>query len=93
MEAKMIYQIVCGELDTDKVILPEGIQIENEFEDGGKCDQLYNQVYESESYLFKKAGAAEKNEVEKIISCMNSIAEILAITMYRYGECAGKVKQ
>ncbi len=83
MLKEIIYQIMNGEIEN--IMLPEGIEVVDEFCEGRECEKLYDRVYAAKLNLSKRLGVDEDRDVEEIISCMGSISRILALKMYEYG--------
>lgn len=89
MQGELIYQIMNGEIDRDEVVLPDGVEVMDEFCDGRECGRLYDRVYKAKLRLGKRLGIDEDSDVEEIINCMSSISRILAVKMF---ECGMKMK-
>lgn len=82
---QLIYELMIGLYDLEKVQFPESKLVENEYEDGKPCSELYSRVYDANVRLCERLGVEEDEDVETIINCMNDIAHILAMKMYDYG--------
>ena len=82
---QLIYELMNGYYDKDKVEFLESQIVEDEFEEGRPCADLYKQVYEANRRLCERLGVEEDKDVEMIINCMNEISRILAMKMYDYG--------
>ncbi len=85
MHKEMIYQIMNGNIDLEKISLPKDMIIEDEFKDDKPCGQLYDKVYKAKIRLLHRLGVNEDSDIEEIIDSMNEISEILALKMYEYG--------
>lgn len=84
MQKEIIYQIMNGDMDLDRISLVGDVDIENEFSENRECEQLYNEVYNAKLRLVEKIGEEEDTDIEQIINCMSRISRILAFKMYDY---------
>lgn len=84
MQKEMIYQIMNGDMDLDRISLVGDLDIENEFSENRECKQLYGEVYNAKLRLAEKIGEDEDADIEHIINCMSKISRILAFKMYDY---------
>lgn len=64
MEKELLYPVVCGEIDTDRLVISVNMQIENAFSDGSKCDRLCAEAYQAEFYFAEKR---ERNRIKILI--------------------------
>lgn len=85
MQAELIYQILNGEIEQNEVLLPDGVEVADEFSEDRECGRLYERVYKAKLRLGKRLGMDEDSDVEEIINCMCSISRILADKMFGYG--------
>ena len=84
-QKQLIYDLMTGLYDRQKVEFPECRMVEDEFAAGKPCEELYRRVYEANVRLCERLGVSEDKDVEIIISCMNDISHILAMKMFDYG--------
>ena len=69
----------------------DGEQIENLFETGKPCDQLYESVYAAKVALMERLGEDDEDEqLECIIQDLLEIGRIQAYAMFRYGQKLGR---
>ena len=85
MNKEMIYDILNGYYESDDTIVYEGMDAENEFQEGRECAVLYEKVYQARLRLSQKLGRDEDPDVEAVVNGMNDIGRILAYRMYEYG--------
>lgn len=82
-----IYELMKGSINVDE-FPPKLVQhIENEFEEGKPCEQLYTKVYDAYTRLSARLGEpdSEDRDVEIIIDSLRMIGEHLCMKMYDYG--------
>lgn len=81
---QLIYNLMNGYYDLTKVNIPESRIVENEFDDGKPCSELYERVYEARERLCERLGVEEDPDVEAIVNNMEEISRILAMKMFDY---------
>lgn len=59
--------------------------IENLFEEGRRCDELWKEAFENMEKILDQLGVEECKELENIYSCMNEICKLVSIRMFDYG--------
>ena len=82
---QLIYELMIGAYDLEKVEFPESKIVEDEFEEGKPCSELYGHVCDANKRICERLGVQEDKDVEIIINCMDDICRILAMKMYDYG--------
>ena len=82
---QLIYELMTGLYDLEQVQFPESKLLENEYEDGKPCSELYGRVYDANVRLCERLGVEEDTDVNIIIDSMNEITRILVMKMYDYG--------
>lgn len=87
---KMVYDLMNGSLELDLCTAPEKELVVNEYADGGKCEQLYSEVFAANRRVCQKLGVDEDRDVEIIICNLLDIGEHLSMKMYDYGEYFSK---
>lgn len=87
---KMVYDLMNGSLELDLCSAPEKGLVINEYAAGGKCDQLYDEVYAANRRICQRLGVEEDRDVEIIIRNLLKIGEHLSMKMYDYGEYFSK---
>lgn len=87
---KMVYDLMNGSLELDLCTAPEKELVVNEYADGGKCEQLYGEVFAANRRVCQKLGVDEDRDVEIIICNLLNIGEHLSMKMYDYGEYFSK---
>lgn len=81
---QLIFDLMNGLYDLEKVDFPESRIVENEFAEGKPCEELYRRVYDARIRICERLGVSENLDVETIISCMEDISCILAMKMFDY---------
>lgn len=61
-------------------------EIEDLFEEGSFCSQLYGRVAEAEANILAKLGLEESRDLDEIYSCMSAICRHVSIRMFEYGQ-------
>jgi hypothetical protein len=56
MNKKTIYQVMNGEISLEAVVIPDELQLEDEFEEGKECCRLYDEIYEAKKRLLNRLG-------------------------------------
>lgn len=84
-QKQLIYDLMAGYYDLDRVQFPECKIVEDEFVEGKPCEELYRQVYEARVRLCERLGVDEDKDIQTIINCMDDISRILAMKMFDYG--------
>ena len=85
MRKEMIYDMMNGFIDLEKITEPLDMEVQNEFCNGRECEKILGKVYRAKSKLGKRLGNDEDDDVEQIINGMDEIAKILSFKMYEYG--------
>lgn len=80
-----IFDLMNGSLDLEKLSVPESEIVKNEFEEGGVCARLYQEIYDAKGHICKKLGVEEDSDVELIIRNLLEIGEYQSMKMYDYG--------
>lgn len=83
---KMVYDLMNGSLELDLCTAPEKELVVYEYADGGKCKQLYDEVFAANRRICQRLGVEEDGDVEIIIRNLLNIGEHLSMKMYDYGE-------
>ena len=77
----IIYDLLIG----TRIRQPDDPEVENLFEIGRECEQLYCQVYNANLSLCQRLGVEEDADVETIINALLRICELTGKRMYHYG--------
>lgn len=77
--AEWIYETMMGE---SEIPFPG---VEDEFEEGKKCERLYGEIFAANMNLCQRLGVEEDTDVETIINNFFSINRELCVRMYGYG--------
>lgn len=80
-----IFDLMNGSLDLENLSVPESEIVTNEFEEGGACAGLYQEIYDAKRRICKKLGVEEDSDVELIIRNLLEIGEHQSMKMYDYG--------
>ncbi len=80
-----IFDLMNGSLDLEELSVPESEIVKNEFEEGGICAGLYQDIYDAKKRICKKLGVEEDSDVELIIGNLLEIGERQSMKMYDYG--------
>lgn len=83
---KMVYDLMNGYLELDLCTAPEKELVVNEYAVGGKCEQLYDEVFAANRRVCQKLGVEEDSDVEMIICNLLNIGKHFSMKMYDYGE-------
>lgn len=79
--ADIVYDLLSG----TRIQQPGDPEIENLFEIGRECEQLYTQVYDANLHLCQRLGVEEDTDVETIINALLRIGKLTGKRMYYYG--------
>ena len=79
--ADLFYDRLIGESEGNESTLV----IENMFDRGEICSELYNDVYEANICLCDRLGVQEDADVELIINSLLRISRLLGRKMFQYG--------
>ena len=82
----VVYELMNGNFDLERFPMEESNYIENEFEAGSYCDQIYEELYKAKQRIYKRMGKVQDNDIELIILDMLQICRHLSMKMYDYGE-------
>ncbi len=83
---ELIYELMNGYLDLEKVPIEESRYIKDEFAEGEYCETKYREVCNANMRLCKRLGNYDEDEdVETIINCLLEIQEHLCMKMFDYG--------
>ena len=84
--AEMIYDRLLGHnlLETD------AYRVENLFEEGSRCDALYQDIYEANLRICHRLGVEEDRDVQTLIDSFWEITRLVGERMYRHGQQTGK---
>ena len=63
---QLIYELMTGLYDLEQVQFPESKLVENEYEDGKPCSELYSRVYDANVRLCERLGVEEDTDVNII---------------------------
>ena len=83
-----IYEALNGHLQEEVFI--GNRKVEDAFQEFGPCDILYRQIYIAKMRLNRKMHTVDDADVELIIQNMFSIAKILEMKMFDYGQQAAQ---
>lgn len=72
-----VFELMCGETDI------QSLGIQNEFENGSSCEQLYQELYGHIENLCKLQNT--ENSLERIQECHFQLLKILCYKMFDYG--------
>jgi len=64
--------------------------IEDLFEEGSVCLELWNEICKCEEKILKRLGEEECRELEEMFHCYNEICKIVSLRMFDYGEEKGQ---
>ncbi len=84
---KEIYDLVCGDLELEGILLPDGSTVTSEFEDGSFCAGAYEEMLRAYSRLCDRLGTEEwaDEDVETVITQLRRIQKYIALRMFDYG--------
>lgn len=84
--AEMVYDRLLGH----SLLSTDAYRVENLFEEGSRCDELYQQIYEANLRLCQRLGAEEDRDVQEIIDAFWEITRLVGEKMYHYGKLLEK---
>ena len=84
--AEMVYNRLLGH----NLMETEVYQVENLFEEGSRCDELYQEIYEANLRLCQRLGVEEDRDIQTIIDAFWEINRLVGEKMYRHGQLNGK---
>ena len=85
-QSQLVYEALIGLRSYSY----DGEQVENLFETGKPCDQLYESVYAAKVALMERLGEEDEDEqLEFMIQDLLEIGRIQAYAMFRYGQKFG----
>lgn len=83
----LIYDLMNGSLDLENFPVEESKYVENEYEEGKKCDELYFGMLDAYERICERLGkqGSEDYDIEIIINNLLDIGKHLSMKMYDYG--------
>ena len=84
--AEMVYDRLLGH----NLLTVDAHGVENLFEDGSRCDELYQEIYEANLRICQRLGVEEDRDVQEIIDAFWEITRLVGEKMYHYGKLSGK---
>ena len=84
--AEMIYNRLLGHT----LLEIQAYDVDDLFEEGGRCDGLYQEIYEANLRLCQRLGVEEDRDVQTIIDAFWEITKLVGEKMYHHGLLAGK---
>ena len=88
--SEQVYEAANGMFVAKEDYIVDGIEIENLFEEGKECMDLYGKAVEAKFRLNERLHASEDKDVEIIIDSMYEIVHKMSIKMFEYGVVFGK---
>lgn len=82
--ADSVYNAVNGDYISKEDYIIEGIEIENSFEMGSKCSNIYDNIYNAKQRLYKRLGTNDE-DVDIIMLQYSQLAREIALKMFEYG--------
>lgn len=86
---ELIYELASGYFTEEQNHVVDGVEIQDEFQEGSTCSQLYEEMTELKQKVCERLRVDEDQDLERIISCMDDIAKHIALKMYEYGALIG----
>ena len=84
--AEMVYNRLLGH----SLLETKAYAVEDLFEDGSRCDALYQDIYDANLRLCQRLGVEEDRDVQTIIDSFWEITKLVGEKMYRHGQLTGK---
>ncbi len=86
-----IYNLVCGNLNTEDFFEPESEIVKNEFQENSYCLNAYEKMLDAYSRVCTRLGVEKWNDpdVEIIINELMDIGRYTAVKMFDYGVLYG----
>ena len=83
----LIYDLANGSLDLAHFPVAESKYVENEYEEGKLCSNLYSEMRDAYDRICTRLGKSdqEDRDVEIIINNLLDIGKYLSMKMYDYG--------
>ena len=83
----LIYDLANGSLDLERFPVAESKYVENEYEEGKLCSNLYSEMRDAYDRICVRLGKPdqEDRDVEIIINNLLDIGRHLSMKMYDYG--------
>lgn len=81
----LIYDLMNGFVDLDEEPVPESQYVANEYAEGKKCEQLYDEVYKTKLHLFTRLRSDDDDELEQLVDRLCEIEGIVSRKMFDYG--------
>lgn len=77
----IVYSLISG----TRIPQPGDPEIENLFDEGGECEELYDHIYDANLRLCQRLGTEEDRDVEIMINSFLKINELVGKRMFHYG--------
>lgn len=92
--ANMVYDLVCGNFDTERFPVPESYVVKDEFGPESLCGKAYENAIAAYSRLCVRLGVEDMNDrdVEIIFDSLMSISRFVGIKMFGYGQVFADMK-
>lgn len=84
--AEMVYNRLLGH----SLLETQAYRVESLFEEGSRCDMLYQDIYDANLRLCQRLGVEEDRDVQTIIDSFWEITKLVGEQMYRHGQNSGK---
>lgn len=84
--AEMVYNRLLGHT----LLETQAYRVENLFEEGSRCDALYQDIYDANRRLCQRLGVEEDRDIQIIIDSFWEITKLVGEQMYRQGQLPGK---
>lgn len=89
MDNQMIYELLNGFIDLERVSLPIDFPIEQIIDTEKNSEHILVNIYEAKKHLCEKLGSEEDLDLEQIMDGMNELCKIIAYEMYHLGKQQG----
>lgn len=81
----LVYDLMNGFIDLNEERIPVSQYVANEYADGKKCEQLYDEVYNMKLHLFMRLRSDDDEELEQLVNRLCEIESIMSHKMFDYG--------
>lgn len=82
--ADSVYNAINGDYISKEDYIIEGIEIENAFEIGSKCSNIYNNIYNAKQRLYERLGTDDE-DVDILMLQYSQLTREIALKMFEYG--------
>lgn len=86
MDKKLIYDMLNGFIDCDRLSLPVDFSTEQILDSEKSFEHLLDQIYESKMHLYDKLDDEDDKDVELIVNRIEELCRVVSYKMYELGK-------